>query len=91
MLEAPEVGQQRRGEVTCLSVHGSTATIGIRIVEAEDPSVVGKGELFNVVDDKAGDQIAGYPITDAAPVVCPPLFFSVPVVAGRYRISDAGA
>ena len=89
VLESPEIGQQRRGEVTCLSVNGNMATIGIRIVKAEDPDVVGKGELFNFVDNEDGDQVAGYPITATPPTVCPPLFFSVPVVSGRYRISDA--
>jgi hypothetical protein len=87
-VRVPDIGQRRRGEVTCLNVHGNTATIGIKIVTAEDPAVVGKGELWNVVDiGNDGDQIAGYPITSTPPTVCPPLSFSVPVVSGNYRIS----
>lgn len=87
-VRSSDSGQRRRGEVTCLSVQGNTATIGIKIVRAEDPAVVGKGELWKVVDNGAeGDQIAGYPITATAPTVCPLLSFSVPVVSGNYRIS----
>jgi hypothetical protein len=87
-IRSSDIGQRRRGEVTCLNVNGNVATIGIKIVKAEDPAVVGKGELFNVVDNgDNGDQIAGYPITDAPPTECPPLSFSVPVVSGNYRIS----
>jgi len=64
------------------------ATIGIKIVNAEDPAVIGKGELWKVVDNGGtGDQIAGYEITATPPTVCPPLPFSVPVVSGGYRIS----
>ena len=67
---------------------GNTATIGIKIVRAEDPAVVGKGELWKVVDNgDEGDQIAGYALTATPPTVCPPLPFSVPVVSGNYRIS----
>jgi hypothetical protein len=89
-IQSPEIGQQRRGKVTCLGVHGNTATVGIEIVKAEDPAVIGKGELFNVVDNGAsGDQIAGFTITETPPTVCTPLGFSVPVVSGNYRISDA--
>ena len=87
-VRSSDIGQRRRGEVTCLNVDGNTATIGIKIVRAEDPAVVGKGELWKVVDNgDAGDQIAGYEITATPPTVCPPLFFSVPVVSGNYRIS----
>jgi hypothetical protein len=89
-IRVPDIGQQRRGNVTCLNVHGNTATIGIEIVKAEDPTVVGKGELWNVVDNGgSGDQIAGFALTEAPPTVCPPLSFSVPVVAGDYQILDA--
>jgi hypothetical protein len=87
-VRSSDIGQRRRGEVTCLNVDGNTATIGIKIVTAEDPAVVGKGELWKVVDNgDAADQIAGYPITATPPTVCPPLSFSVPVVSGNYRIS----
>jgi hypothetical protein len=89
-VRSPDIGQRRRGKVTCLDVHGNTATIGIEIVKAEDPTVIGKGELFDVVDNGDGnDQIAGFPITATPPTVCTPLSFSVPVVSGDYRVSDA--
>ena len=89
-IRVPDIGQQRRGNVTCLNVHGNTATIGIEIVKAEDPAVVGKGELWNVVDNGgSGDQIAGFALTDTPPTVCPPLSFSVPVVSGDYQVFDA--
>jgi hypothetical protein len=87
-VRSADIGQRRRGEVTCLAVDGNTATIGIKIVAAEDPTAVGKGELWRVVDDgDFGDEIAGYEITAAPPSACPPLPFSVPVVSGSYRIS----
>jgi len=89
-VRSREIGQRRRGEVTCLNVQGNTATIGIRIVKAEDPTAVGKGELFKVIDNgDSGDQIAGYALTATAPTVCPLLPFSVPVVSGNYRVADA--
>jgi len=80
-----------KGAVTCLSVIGSQATVGIQIVKSSDPALVGQGELWNIVDNGSSggsDQIAGFPITPAPPVVCPPLFFSVPVVSGNYVIHD---
>jgi hypothetical protein len=89
-IRSREIGQRRRGEVTCLNVQGGTATIGIRIVQAEDPAAVGKGELFNVVDNGSGDdRIAGYPLTATPPTVCSLLDFSVPVVSGGYRVAEA--
>ena len=89
-LNSRDIGQRRRGTVTCLMVQGNTATVGIKIVKAEDPSVVGKGELWKVVDNgQRGDEIAGYEVTDTPPTVCPALDFSVPVVNGNYRIFDA--
>jgi hypothetical protein len=89
-IRSRDIGQWRRGEVTCLDVQGDSAMVGIKIVKAEDPAVVGKGELFKVVDDGSnGDRIAGYPITAAPPTVCPMLDFTVPVISGNYRISDA--
>ena len=88
-IRAPDIGQRRRGRVTCLNVQGNTATIGIKIVKAEDPTVVGKGELWNVVDNgNSGDQIAGFPLTTTPPTDCPPLFFSVPVISGDYDVVD---
>jgi hypothetical protein len=87
-VRSSDIGQRRRGEVTCLNVAGNTATIGIKIVRAEDPAAVGKGELWNVVDNgDGGDRIAGYALTATPPTLCPPLPFSVPVVSGNYRIS----
>jgi hypothetical protein len=87
-VRSADIGQRRRGEVTCLNVVGNTATIGIKIVRAEDPAAVGKGELWKVVDNgNEGDRIAGYALTATPPTVCPLLSFSVPVVSGNYRIS----
>jgi len=88
-VRSADIGQRRRGEVTCLNVQGNMATIGIRIVQAEDPAVIGKGELFSVVDNGSdADQIAGYAITPTPPTVCPLQSFTVPVVSGNYRISS---
>jgi hypothetical protein len=80
------------GEVTCLSVIGNQATVGIEIVKSSDPALIGQGELWSVVDNGSpgdSDRIAGYEITPTPPVVCPPLFFNVPVVSGNYVIHDA--
>ena len=89
-VRSAEIGQRRLGRVTCLDVQGDTATIGVRIVLAEDPAAVGKGELFKIIDGGAsGDEIAGYAVTEEPPTVCPPLPFSVGVISGDYRIVDA--
>jgi hypothetical protein len=80
------------GKVTCLSVGGNQASIGIVIVKSSDPALVGQGELWSVVDGGSpgdADRIAGYAITPTPPVTCPPLFFNVPVVSGNYAIHDA--
>ena len=79
------------GEVTCLSVIGNQASVGIEIVKSSDPALIGQGELWSVVDNGSGDadRIAGYEITSTPPVVCPPLFFNVPVVSGNYVVHDA--
>jgi hypothetical protein len=45
--------------------------------------VVDNGESGGV------DRIAGHPITPTPPVVCPRLFFDVPVVSGNYVVNDA--
>jgi hypothetical protein len=77
------------GEVTCLSVIGNQATIGIEILKSSDPALIGQGELWSVVDNSSpgdSDRIAGYEITPTPPVVCPPLFFNVSVVSGNYVI-----
>jgi hypothetical protein len=76
------------GDVTCLSVIGNQASIGIEIVRSSDPALIGQGELWSVVDN-GPDRIAGYEITPTPPVVCPPLFFNVPIVSGNYVIRDA--
>jgi hypothetical protein len=76
------------GRVTCLSVTGNQATIGIEIVKSSDPALVGQGELWSVVDN-APDRIAGYEITPTPPDVCPPLFFNVEIVSGNYIVHDA--
>ena len=39
--------------------------------------------------DNAPDRIAGYEITPTPPVVCPSLFFNVPIVSGNYVVKDA--
>jgi hypothetical protein len=80
------------GEVACLSVIGNQATIGIVIVKSSDPALIGHGELWSVVDNGSPgdlDRIAGFEITPTPPVVCPPLFFNVPVVSGNYVVHDA--
>ena len=80
------------GDVTCLSLIGNQATIGIEIVKSSDPSLIGRGELWSIVDNGSpgdSDRIAGYEITTIPPVVCPPLFFNVSVVSGNYVIHDA--
>jgi hypothetical protein len=76
------------GNVTCLSVIGSRATVGIEIVKSSDPTLIGQGELWSLVDN-APDRIAGYEITPTPPVLCPSLFFNVPIVSGGYHIYDA--
>jgi hypothetical protein len=80
------------GEVTCLSVFGNEARIGIQIVKSSDPALIGQGELWSLVDNGSpgySDRIAGYAITPTPPVACPPLFFNVPIVSGNYVIRDA--
>ncbi len=80
------------GEVTCLSVVGNQASIGMVIEKSSDPTLIGEGELWSVVDTHGfgdADLIAGYEITPTPPVVCPPLFFNVPVVSGNYVVHDA--
>jgi hypothetical protein len=76
------------GKVTCLSVIGNQASIGIEIVKSSDPALVGQGELWSIVDN-APDRIAGYEITPTVPVVCPSLFFNVQIVSGNYVVHDA--
>jgi hypothetical protein len=80
------------GRVTCLSVFGNQATVGIEIVNASNPAFVGRGQLWSVVDNGSpgdSDRIAGHPLTPTPPVACPPLFFNVPLVSGNYVINDA--
>jgi hypothetical protein len=80
------------GNVTCLSVIGNQASIGIEIFKSSDPALIGQGELWSVVDNSSSggsDRIAGYEITPTPPVVCPPLFFNVSIVSGNYVVHDA--
>jgi len=84
-----ENGHSYTGEVTCVNVAGSQATVGIRIVKSSDPAFVGQGQLWSLVDSSSfgsPDQIAGYPLTPEPPVVCPILVFNVPIVSGNYVI-----
>jgi hypothetical protein len=79
------------GDVTCLSVFGNQATVGMQITKSSDPALIGQGELWSVVDNGSPgdtDRIAGYEITPTAPVVCPSLFFNVSVVSGNYVVHD---
>ena len=83
-----------RGRVSCLHVVGNQATIGIEIVKSSDPALVGRGELWSVVDGGGSgnpDRIAGYPMTPTPPTFCPLLFFNVPVISGDYVIHDAAS
>jgi hypothetical protein len=86
------LGIKDRARVICLNVIGNRATVGTEIVKSNDPALEGQGQLWSVVDNgESGgvDRIAGHPITQTPPVVCPPLFFNVPVVSGNYFIHDA--
>jgi hypothetical protein len=86
------LGVMDRARVTCLSVLGNRATIGTEIVKSNNPALEGQGQLWSVVDNgQTGgtDRIAGFPITPTPPIVCPPLFFNVPVTSGNYVIHDA--
>ena len=81
-----------RGRVTCLRVVGAVTTIGIEIVKSSDPTLLGQGELWSLVDGGTSgepDRIAGYPITPTPPTLCPHLSFSVPIVSGDYEVHDA--
>jgi hypothetical protein len=85
------LGIKDRARVICLSVFGNQATIGTAIVRSNDPTLVGQGQLWSVVDNGPSgvDRIAGHPITPTPPTSCPPLFFNVPVISGNYDIHDA--
>jgi hypothetical protein len=85
------LGVNDRARVICLSVVGNQATVGTEIVKSNNPALVGRGQLWSVVDNgESGlDQIAGHPITPTPPTSCPPLFFNVPVVSGNYVIHEA--
>lgn len=90
-VDAPDI-HSYTGDVTCLNVFGNQSTIGIQITKSSDPSLVGQGELWRVVDSQVPanpDLIAGFAITPDVPVVCPPLFFEVPVVSGNYVVHQA--
>ena len=86
------LGIQDRARVICLSVIGNRATVGTQIVASNDPALEGQGQLWSVVDNgESGgvDRIAGHPITPTPPIVCPQLFFNVPVVSGNYVVDDS--
>jgi hypothetical protein len=86
------LGIDDRARVVCLNVIGNQATVGTEIVKSNDPALEGQGQLWSVVDNGeygGVDRIAGYPIAPTPPVVCPLLFFNVPVVSGNYVIHDA--
>jgi hypothetical protein len=86
------LGITDRARVICLNVIGNRATVGTEIVKSNDPGLEGQGQLWSVVDNgESGgvDRIAGHPITPTPPVVCPQLFFNVPVVSGNYVVHDA--
>jgi hypothetical protein len=90
-VDAPDI-HSYTGDVTCLNVFGNQSTVGIRITKSSDPSLIGQGELWRVVDSQVPanpDLIAGFAITADVPVVCPPLFFDVPVVSGNYVVHQA--
>jgi hypothetical protein len=80
-----------RARVICLNVVGNRATVGTEIVKSNDAALVGRGQLWSVVDNRrAGpDRIAGHPITPTPPTFCPQLFFNVPAISGNYVIHDA--
>lgn len=89
-VDAPDI-HSYTGDVTCLNVFGNQSTVGIQITKSSDPSLVGQGELWRVVDSQVPanpDLIAGFAITPDVPVVCPPLFFEVPVVSGNYVVHE---
>jgi len=86
------LGIEDRARVICLNVIGNRATVGTEIVNSNDRALEGQGQLWSVVDTgglRGVDRIAGFPITPTPPILCPPLFFNVPVVSGNYVIQDA--
>ena len=80
-----------RGDISCLRVRGRQATIGIEIVRSTDPSLIGLGELWNVIDARPSgpDGVAGFPFTSTPPSSCPPPTFTVPVISGDYTVLKA--
>ena len=82
--------QSYTSDVTCVNVFGNQATVGIGIVKSSDPSFVGRASCSaSSTVAHLVTRIAGFPMTSALPVVCPPLFFNVPVISGNYVIHDA--
>jgi hypothetical protein len=98
MTNATSVGRYE-GRVTCLTIYysiiGQLATVGIEIVDASNPELVGMGQLWNFGDGGGGsfviDRIAGYPLSTQPPTVCPQLTFAVTVQSGNYVINDAAS
>jgi hypothetical protein len=72
------------GKVTCLSVTGNRAIVGLT---RED----GRGQLISVVDNGKNDLITGFgPFLPTGPTVCPPPpGVGVPVIQGNYLVHDA--
>jgi hypothetical protein len=82
------------GEVTCLNVQGSFATIGMRIDRSKLPGFPGEGNgfLFIVHDaGEPGDMDTHLDIPTAVPpTVCPPpINFPFPHDHGNYIVHDA--
>lgn len=82
-----------RGNITCLSVSGNEATIGLVVTQTDDPIIqpVGSGLVFSVIDNGQGagasyDQISIF--VDADPATCSDKDFSTyyDLVAGNIRV-----
>jgi len=92
-----ETSQGRyEGRVTCFTIDytiiGPQAAIGIEIVDANDPQLVGMGQLWYFGDGGNGpdviDRVTGFGLTPEPPTVCPQLTFAVPVLSGNYVMHD---
>lgn len=85
---------EEAGEVTCLSVQGNNATIGMRIDRSKLPGFPGEGNgfLFYVSDyGEPGDMDShlDVPLT-TPPTTCPtPIVFAYPQKSGNFVVHDA--
>jgi hypothetical protein len=88
-----------KGRVTCLSVTGNLAVIGVEITETRGespflpPNAEGMGAFWSVEDNGepgAGvDGVTGHPLFFPPPVVCPPFLPVVQqVFRGNYVVHD---